>query len=95
MRGEGINALEKKKDPCYNRSVIWLSVLNKWGQWGVELSSYLHPTWPNRTVSEHGFFHTDNGILLIHEKEWNIAFCNDVDWTRVYYAKWNKSEKDK
>ena len=38
-----------------------------------------------------------NGILLSHQKEWNlsIAICNDVDGARVHYAKWNKSEKDK
>ena len=25
----------------------------------------------------------------------NLAFCNDMDGTRVYYAMRNKSEKDK
>ena len=36
-----------------------------------------------------------NGILLGHNKEWNLAICSDVDGARAYYAKWNKSEKDK
>ena len=32
-----------------------------------------------------------NGILLGHQKEWNLATCDDTDGTRVYYAKQNKS----
>ena len=36
-----------------------------------------------------------NGILFTHQKEWNLAIYNDVDGTRVYYAKQAKSEKDK
>ena len=31
----------------------------------------------------------NNGILLSHKNEWNLAICNNMD------AKWNKSEKDK
>ena len=29
------------------------------------------------------------------KKEWNSAICNNVDGPIGYYAKWNKSEKDK
>ena len=36
-----------------------------------------------------------NVLLLSDQKEWNLAICNTVDETRVYYAKWNKLEKDK
>ena len=36
-----------------------------------------------------------NGISLSHQKEWNFAIWNDVERARVYYAKQNKSEKDK
>ena len=32
-----------------------------------------------------------NGILFGNKKEWNHAICNNVDGTRVYYAKWNMS----
>ena len=36
------------------------------------------------------------GILLINEKEWNIALCNNMDGPWQHYAQWNKSEeKDK
>ena len=36
-----------------------------------------------------------NGILISHEKEWNLAICHDMDGAIVYYVKWNKSKKDK
>jgi len=37
----------------------------------------------------------NNGILLSHQKEWNLAIHNDMDRAREYYAKQDKSEKDK
>ena len=39
--------------------------------------------------------HTDNGILLSHQKEWKLAICNNMDGTRVYYAKQNKSVRER
>ena len=36
-----------------------------------------------------------NGILLSHQKEWNLAICNDIDGARLYYAKWNKSARER
>ena len=36
-----------------------------------------------------------NGILLGDQKEWNLAICNNVDGTRVYYAKQNKSVRER
>ena len=39
--------------------------------------------------------YTYNGILLSHKKEWNLAICNNIDGPKGYYAKWNKSDKDK
>ena len=33
-----------------------------------------------------------NGILLSHEKEWNIAICSNINWLGGLYAKWNKSD---
>ena len=41
------------------------------------------------------YTHTHTGILLGHQKEGNFAICNSVAAARVYYAKRNKSEKDK
>ena len=35
-----------------------------------------------------------NGILLNYQKELNLAICKDVDGTRVYYAKQNKSVRE-
>ena len=32
-----------------------------------------------------------NGVLLGDQKEWNLAICDNMDGTRMYDAKWNKS----
>ena len=45
-------------------------------------------------IYTHTHTHTHNGILAI-KKEWNLAICNNMDWPIGYYAKQNKSEKDK
>ena len=36
-----------------------------------------------------------NGILLSNEKEWNMAFCSNMDGTGECYAKWNKSCRER
>ena len=36
-----------------------------------------------------------NEVLLGNEKEWNPAICNNVDGTGGYYAKWNKSVRER
>ena len=36
-----------------------------------------------------------NGILLNHQKAWNLAICNDVDEVIMYYAKQNKSGRER
>ena len=38
--------------------------------------------------------HIYNGLLLSHQKEWNLAICNNMDGTRGYNAKWNQSVED-
>ena len=33
---------------------------------------------------------------IIHQKKlWNLAICDNMGRPRGYYAKWNKSEKEK
>ena len=39
-------------------------------------------------------WYTHNGILLGHEKEWNLAICDSMDGPTGCYTKWNKSEKN-
>ena len=39
--------------------------------------------------------YTYNGILISHKKEWKLATCDNTNGPRGYYAKHNKSEKDK
>ena len=36
-----------------------------------------------------------NGLLLNHKKEWKFAICNNMDGPRGYYAKWNKSDRER
>ena len=33
-----------------------------------------------------------NGILLSHEKEWNVAICSNGVGPSDYHTKWSKSE---
>ena len=36
-----------------------------------------------------------NGILLSHKNRWNLAICDNIDGPRGYYAKWNKSDRER
>ena len=36
-----------------------------------------------------------NGLLLSHEKEWNLAICDNMDGPGEYHAKWNKSDGER
>ena len=36
-----------------------------------------------------------NGILFNHNKEENNAICSNMDATRDYHIKWNKSERER
>ena len=49
----------------------------------------------SRWMDKEVVVHMDSGILLSHKKEWGLAIYNNMNKTRRYYAKWNKSEKDK
>ena len=39
--------------------------------------------------------HTHSGILPSHKKGWNPAICNNIDGLGGYYAKWNKSDRER
>ena len=36
-----------------------------------------------------------NGIICSHQKEWNLAICNDMNGARVYFAKQNKLVRER
>ena len=36
-----------------------------------------------------------NETLLSHKTEWNSVHCKNADGSRVYYACWNKAEKER
>ena len=33
--------------------------------------------------------------ILATKKEWNLAICDNMDDPRRYYAKWNKSDRER
>ena len=39
--------------------------------------------------------HTHNGMLVSHDKEWNLAICYFMVGASGYYAKWNKSDRER
>ena len=39
--------------------------------------------------------HIYNGMPLSHKKEQNNVICSNMDATRDYHTKWNKSEKER
>ena len=49
----------------------------------------------NWRMDKEDVVYTYNGILLGNEKEWNLAFCNNVNVTGECYAKWNKSGRER
>ena len=46
-------------------------------------------------IYTHTYIHIYNGILLRREKEWNFAVWNNMDGHGGYYAKWNKSDRER
>ena len=49
----------------------------------------------NRWMDKENVVHLYNGIVLSHKKEQNNAFCSNMDATRDYHTKWNKSERER
>ena len=49
----------------------------------------------NRGVDKKAMVHIYNGILLSHIKEQNLTICNSMNRPRGYYAKENKSVREK
>ena len=39
------------------------------------------------------YIHIHNGILLSHQKEWNIAICSNMDGPGDDHTKWSKSDR--
>ena len=48
-----------------------------------------------RYVDKKAVVHLHNGILLGHKKEWNLTICGHMDGPKGYYAKWNKSVRER
>ena len=43
----------------------------------------------------HTHAHTHNGLLLSHKEEWSFAICKSIDGPWRYYAKWDKSDRER
>ena len=41
------------------------------------------------------YIYTHTGIPLRHKKEWNFSICGNMNGLREYYARWNKSDKER
>ena len=49
----------------------------------------------DRWMDREDVAHIYNGILLIHEKEWNDAIYINMDGPRDHDTKWSKSGKER
>ena len=43
----------------------------------------------------HTHTHAHDGLLPNHNKEWNVAICNNMNGPGGYYTKWIRSDEDK
>ena len=48
----------------------------------------------NRWLGKEDVVNIHNGILLGHKK-WNLNICDNTDGSTCYYAKWNKSGRER
>ena len=39
--------------------------------------------------------YTQREIILSYKKEWNLAICGNIGESGGYYAKWNRSDREK
>ena len=49
----------------------------------------------SRRMDKEDVVYIYNGILLSHKKEWSLAICDNMSGARGYYAKWNKSDRER
>ena len=58
----------------------------------IHTHTYIHTYTHTHT---HTHTHTLTGILPEDQKEWNLVICNNMDGTRGYYTKPNKSVRER
>ena len=49
----------------------------------------------NRWMDKEDVVYIYDGILLSHKEEWEFAICNNMGGPIGYYAKWNKSDRER
>ena len=65
-----------KEQPKYPSTDNWFKKM-----WCGYMCVYIHT---------HTHTHTQNGILLNHKNEWNIAIYSSMDGPKFYHTKWSK-----
>ena len=62
------------------------------------IDEWIHKMWYTHTHARaraHTHTHTRVEYYSVVKKKWNLAICNHMDKLRGYYAKWNKSDREK
>ena len=77
----------KEKKPSIQRDIcalMFITVLAK----DMEVTYISTDTWMDKKVVIYKYSQN-------HEKEWNLAICDNTDGPRGCYAKWNKSDRER
>ena len=78
--------LEKRKTPIWKdtRIPVFIAALTE----ATEVSV-------NSWMDKEKVVYIHNGILLNHEREWNIAIYSNMDGPRDYHSEWSKSDRER
>ena len=49
----------------------------------------------DRWIDKKDVVYINKGVLLSHKKEWDLTICNNMSRPREYYAKGNKSDRQR
>ena len=77
------------------QNCAWFRSFNKVGIQKKTWCIYIHTRTVYVLVYIYVYTHKYNEILLSHETEGNNAICTNVDGSRDYHTKWNKSERER
>ena len=77
------------------QNCAWFRSFNKVGIQKKMWCIYVHTRTVYVLVYIYVYTHKYSEILLSHETEGNNAICTNVDGSRDYHTKWNKSERER
>ena len=63
----------------------------------ITIAKIRKPKYPsmNEWMDKEDVVYMYNGILHSHEKEGNLAICNNLDGSWGHYAEWDKSDRER